>query len=57
MAANLEVPDFKIVQGDDEQVFYVAQRRPNFPRQGMPPDPLLFSGYSGNSYTKNNQWQ
>lgn len=55
MVANLEVPDFKTIQGDDEQVFYVARRRPNFSRQGMPPDPLSFFGYSGNSYAQNNQ--
>ncbi|XP_059064156.1 beta-amyrin 24-hydroxylase-like [Cryptomeria japonica] len=35
MAANLEVPAFKTIQGDDEQIFYVAQRRPFFYRQGM----------------------
>lgn len=53
----MEVLDFKPIQGEDEKVFYVAQRRTNFQRQGMPPDPLSFSGYSRNSYVPNNQWQ
>lgn len=57
MVANVEVPNFKLIQGEDEQVLYVSQRRPNFQRQGMPPDPLSFFSYSGNSYVPNNQWQ
>lgn len=49
--------EFKMIEGDEEQVFYVAQRRPWAPRQGMPPDPLSFSGPYMNSYASNNQWQ
>ena len=39
------------IDGDDEKVFFVAQRRPWAQHQGMPQDPL----YSSNSY--GNQWQ
>lgn len=58
MVANLEAKqlptDFKMVESDDDQVFFVAQRRPWAQRQGMPQDPLTF----GNPYSNyNNQWQ
>jgi hypothetical protein len=56
MVANLEAKllpiDFKIVEGDDDQVFFIAQRRPWAQREGMPQDPLNF----GNIYSNyNNQ--
>lgn len=44
-------------KGDEEKVFYVAQRVPWAPRQGMPPDPLSFSGPYMNSYASSNHWQ
>ena len=58
MVANLEARqlpiNFKPVEGDDDQVFFVAQRRPWAQRQGMPQDPLTFANpYSG----YNNQWK
>lgn len=58
MVANLEAKqlstNFKTVEGDDDQVFFVAQRRLWTQRQGMPQDPLNF----GNPYSNySNRWQ
>lgn len=61
MVANIESkqipPEFNPIDGDDEQIFYIAQRRSWAPRQGMPPDPLSLSGPHLNSYAPNSQWQ
>lgn len=59
--ANIErksiPPEFKSIEGDEDQIFYIAQRRPWVPRQGMPQDPLSFNGTYTNSYNPNSQWQ
>lgn len=49
---NKKIPlEFRPIQGDDNQAFYIAQRRPWDPRQGISLDPLSFSGTYLNSYT------
>jgi hypothetical protein len=58
MVANIDskkIPlEFKPIEGDNDQVFYIAQRRPWDPRQGMPPNPLSFNGPYINSYAFGN---
>lgn len=44
--------DFKVIDEENGEVFYVSQRRPWAQRQCMPPDPLNNFGYNNNS----SQW-
>lgn len=44
--------DFKSIDEENREFFYVAQRHPWAQRQGMPPDPLNNFGYNNN----NSQW-